>query len=209
MELIPISSQKLKVTMSAADLAQYSLSCDALDYENAATRRAVRTLLADVNTRCGFETAPDRVFVQVYPARGGGCELYITRLNDAAEEPSDPIPSPTELPPRSDPAEQAEADGQASFVCIYAFPTMRQLLCGCAALAAAGYQWESRAYEDEERTRYFLTLREEVAGSAEAFTLPSATGAVRQPVGSAFAYIGEHCTCLCETDAVTTLAKFA
>ena len=85
MELILISDSKLKIMLTRDDLRLYSIDCDTLDYENTETRRAFWSILDEAKHRTGFDAASEKVFVQVYPSKAGGCEMYVTKLG-ALEE---------------------------------------------------------------------------------------------------------------------------
>ena len=80
MELIMISESKLKIMLTSEDMKEYSLNYDNLSYENTETRRAFWSILDEAKHRTGFDAASERVFVQVYPSKKGGCEMYVTKL---------------------------------------------------------------------------------------------------------------------------------
>ena len=75
MELIRISDSKLKIILNETDMRRYALSSDTLSYENGDTRRAVREVLAEAEEETGFHATADRLLIQAYPSRDGGCEL--------------------------------------------------------------------------------------------------------------------------------------
>ena len=80
MELILISENKLKITLSECDMKQYDLDCNTIDYDNTETRRAFWSILDEAKHRTGFDAASQRVFIQLYPSKEGGCEMYVTKL---------------------------------------------------------------------------------------------------------------------------------
>lgn len=80
MELIKINDCKLKVMLSEIDLKCYNLDCDKLDYDCSATKQAFREILKEAKKEIGFDTAEEKIFVQIYPGRCGGCEMYVTKL---------------------------------------------------------------------------------------------------------------------------------
>lgn len=186
MELILINHSKLKVTMSAEDMHTYSISCDTMDYEKETTRGAFRALLEEARQQTGFDAQHDRIFVQVYPVRGGGCELYVTKLGELSEH----APTPALV--------------QESSPCVYAFSSLQRMLCACAHLLQNGYNAQSSAYEDDERTRYFLLLNEK----SDMEAILSEYGEPKSDVW-VLAYIQEHCTCLCSENAVKIFSKLA
>lgn len=80
MELIRISESKLKVMLTSEDMRQYELNAADLDCEDSETRQAFRCILEKAKNQTGFDTHNYRIFIQAYPCRGGGCELYVTKL---------------------------------------------------------------------------------------------------------------------------------
>lgn len=84
MELIRISDTHLKVMLSAEDMATYKLNCDTIEQEKSPSRKAFWEILTQARHRTGFDTAGGRVFVQMYPEKSGGCELFVTVLETEA-----------------------------------------------------------------------------------------------------------------------------
>ena len=83
MELLPINEQKIKIMLSHEDLAAWQLSPDTIDYNTTETRRAFWGILDEAKKKTGFDAAKEKVFVQLYPAKNGGCEMYVTKLGNA------------------------------------------------------------------------------------------------------------------------------
>lgn len=80
MELLRISDSKLKVMLTGADMRKYRLDAGKMDYESAETRRAFWTIFDEAKERTGFDTSCDKVLIQLYPAKDGGCEIFVTKL---------------------------------------------------------------------------------------------------------------------------------
>ncbi len=77
MEILQIAPGRLKVTLSAQDLLEYRIDCDGLDYDSPASREAFEGILAVVKAKTDFETEGGRLYVQFYPSKDGGCELFL------------------------------------------------------------------------------------------------------------------------------------
>ena len=88
MELIMINENKLKITLSVCDMKQYCLDCSTIDYDNTETRRAFWSILDEVKHQTGFDAASQKVFIQLYPSKEGGCEMYVTKLGFTAPDES-------------------------------------------------------------------------------------------------------------------------
>lgn len=82
MELIVISESKLKIMLTAPDMAYYELESARMDCADAHTRAAFRHIFDDARAEIGFDTEGERLFVQLYASREGGCEIFVTKLGN-------------------------------------------------------------------------------------------------------------------------------
>ena len=86
MELIVINESQIKLTLTPADLDRYPP-----DAEEGALFRAILRDACLLGERepgsspipAGFADRGGKLFVQMYPSRRGGCELFVTRLPPA------------------------------------------------------------------------------------------------------------------------------
>ena len=216
MELIRIGDSKLKITLTSDDMTLYDLDCDTMDYDNTETRKAFRDILDRAKHATGFDTAGDRVFVQLYPSKKGGCEMYVTKLGLVCAERRDGertrtsaarVTHPNHPSPAASP--QSEIGEERERLGAYRFEGMEPLLAVCRRLAARGYTAHSSAYRDE-RARYYLLLCER----AGAFGTPSGEYAFITEFGipenarTVRLYISEHGSVIREGDAVAMLSRF-
>lgn len=179
MELILISDSKLKIMLSQNDMNKYDLSLDDIDYGNTATRRAFWSILDEARRRTGFDAAKERIFVQVFPCRTGGCEIFVTKL--------------TEKRKSEDMCVSVSDDTQRT---VYRFADIKSLLSVCMALRERGYRDESAVYHDGRH--YYLTLEGE-------FRFINEYAEMRENKYYIY-HILEHCESICAKDAVDTLA---
>ena len=197
MEHILISPGKLKLMLTKNDLDKYALDCETMDSEDPSTRRALRELLSDVKTASGFDAADDKLFIQLYPSKDGGAEIYITKLSLRRE---------------------AEPDKSSSIriSSVYRFDTMRDLLCACsrANVYPATPPRASTAWHGEG-VYYLITednvsYREYLRGSgARLDELLTDCGKSVGTSPAAIAYVREHCDCFCDRNAIAALAALA
>ncbi len=184
MELILISETKLKVMLDEADMKLYDISCDTLDYDDKCSRRAFWDILSEARDRTGFDASGDKVFVQVYPSKTGGCEMFVTRT---PKEGKKAVP-------------ESRAVRKNMKKCIYRFDSMPSLLSSCAVMHRSGFSGESYAYTEGEGKRYYLVTDTESPIPGEFFG--------RQCRLNSLYYIKEHCKCISD-DAVATLGPLA
>ena len=75
-----ISDNKLKVMLCEEDLKGFQLKADQLDYSNTDTKRMFWDVLSKAKHQTGFDTDGQRVLVQLYPSKEGGCEMFVTKI---------------------------------------------------------------------------------------------------------------------------------
>ncbi len=190
MELIQISESKLKIMLSDRDMAKYAL--DALDDDPSRedTRRALRLMLSDLREMSGFDTSGERIFVQMYPSRDGGCEVFVTKLG-AEKGDLTTVGSPAGTDVRKIPT-----------ACAYGFDSFGGMLAVCRYLynCRADCRGDGIAYRDE-RGNYYLSLPAHCSfAHSEEFSKTISPSQLD-------AYIAEHGRCLIERGAVEILGK--
>ena len=146
-----ISTTKLKVMLSAEDMKKLDfVPCGGADISD---RVAFRNILKEARDRCGFDALGDRVFVQYYPEKHGGCEMFVTKL---------PTDEKRTMSNKDDLTEKSKG------YIIYSFEVMHDLLVTCKMLELSGYKGESLAYVIEEKLkRYYLILDKETYFASE------------------------------------------
>ena len=151
MELIVINENKLKITLSQCDMQQYALDCSTIDYDNTETRRAFWNILDEVKHKTGFDAASQKVFIQLYPSKEGGCEMYVTKLGGAqkSETDDDAVANSHRLHPLH---RRRTA---------YSFNNIDNLIAVCRRLDAIGFSDKSSAWRSAiNESKYFLLLEE-------------------------------------------------
>lgn len=192
MEVIRINDSKLKVMLTEADMASYAITATELDEDSERSRHVFFRILERAQQEEEFDTEQHRLFVQIYPSREGGCELYIVKL------------------PPFDLGQEGRVhlkQGLKTGYNVYVLPDMQALLQLCALLRAVGYREESSAYAEAESTQCYLLLRDALLGEDSSKSAYPFVGeyATRQNGSTAFLYLKEHCACLCAQNAVQRL----
>lgn len=205
MELILINDSKLKVMLTESDLASLSLTCDTIDYDNTETRRAFWEIFDEAKHRTGFDAASNRIFIQVFPSKSGGCELYVTKVQGEKDRSSVSVK-----------VNQTKKNAKASS-CIYGFDNIQMLTKACYCLDSKGFYEESSAFAEKEKPlnpKYFLILNENTPPSSQkkkksvsSYDFIGEFG--KKYGGSIMYYIKEHCEPVCTDDAVHTLGRLS
>ena len=207
MELIRISSRKLKIMLTPTDMSHFELNSDSIGEDSVKTHRAFRMLLAELKDQVGFDTDDRHLSVQYFPSREGGCEMFISNLAESDEtEEGDPLtkqPSKTALQPRN---------GRKQNDCFrrdfaYRFQSLSDLMTVCHRLDTIDYICESAAYRDECR-QYYLFLS---TLSSSPFSMPDEIGFIVEYGNIENAavrrlYLREHGTPICEANAIACLS---
>ena len=189
MELLLVTSGKLKIVMSSLDMQEYAISCDAFGYKDGNTKQVLRSILAKAKDEVGFDASGRRVVVQMYPSKDGGCEMYVTKST------SSPLPVPLHSSMRKIPT-------------VFRFGGMQTLLCACAKLADRADILSSAAYAGMGTEECYLLL---YTPAVDAFGRVPLLFSAANEYGRmwnteyAIAYLKEHCDCICQCDAVRTL----
>ncbi len=194
MELILINASKLKIMLTDTDMEKYDLKAETVDYDNTATRRAFWSILDDAKTETGFDAASDRLFIQMYPSRDGGCEMFVTKLG-AAE-----INIPDKKRGRSG-IKWEEKPKERLFV--YSFECLNFLMRVCKRLWLLGRRGRSCAYV-EDSGKCYLFLWEKGTDCPRTHTFIHEYGN-SEHAETMLLYIKEHAAPLCEERAVETL----
>ena len=182
MELIVINPSKLKITLSPPDMVKYALEGEGMEEVTPRTREAFRHIFRDARAESGFETEGFPLFIQLYASKGGGCEIFVTRLEGESNPGSAVGGEGTEageslLEDSLSPGEHRllqkltagevtpmalDANQTAARDALYAFEELPSLLAACRRLMAGGYRGRSAAYivEDPRRTVWYLSLQE-------------------------------------------------
>lgn len=188
MEWIRISENKIKVMLTAEDAARYALSPTCKEQKSGLDGQSFRAILSDVREAADFDASEDKVYVQLYPSKEGGFELFITKMGVTLTENERSRPTYPYVPREI----------------ALSFDTLPALIALCHRLQAGGFSGKSAAYLDEA-SRYWLLLRER-SGSALVGGCPFAAEYGRiEEADTAKILLDEHARCICERQAVKKL----
>lgn len=198
MELIPINDSKLKIMLSYEDMTYYKLDADNISYSDEETRNALKAIFKDVKVRSGFDADTQKTYIQLYPDKHGGCEMFVTKL----ECDKGGIHKP------STKAIKGAIHAKENFV--FSFDSIEHLIKVCRRLDKCALKIQSSVYKDTNGKRYFLIIYG--VNQLSFFTLDefSFIGefAKRQNSEYSWLYIKEHCDEICAMDAIPLLAAF-
>ena len=181
MDYIRINEGKLKITLDAKDLEDWDIRIDELDYANPCARAIFEEFLAYARLHLGFDSSGHKVLIHLHPSREGGCEIFISRIDQ--EEVNERETSPTYA---------------------YCFKCLDDLLGACHRLNDTAFRGESSAWFDGDG-RWFLTLSGR-ANDAASLTFISEYGEEADPEALSL-YLCEYAEAVCHGNATEILGK--
>ena len=200
MEWIRISSNKLKIMLSAEDAKRYALNCESGDCADVMTRRVFREILTDVRQETDFDTSDDKIYIQMYPSKEGGCELFVTRIGLML---ANAVPITGER--RKKHATSSTSSQKRTQ--LIRFEKLEHLLALCRRLSDS-FTGESTAWLDEGG-KWWLQLTDCGNPLLLCKEFPFLTEYGKRLHGSApLHWLNEHGKCICPSAAVSLLAQY-
>ncbi len=132
MEVIRISRERIKIMLTSCDMDEMNINCDMLEGLDRHGKEAFTKIMQEARERCGFISCGKKIFVQIFPSKDGGCEMFITKLNDA----------------------ELVSIGERKKKYYYRFETMNELLGFCSG--ARSYNIRCSVYRDVEKGSYYI-----------------------------------------------------
>lgn len=199
MDLIKINENKLKIMLTPSDMQSYAISAEELDAENIETRAAFRTIMKEARSRTGFDSDGNRIYVQLYPSKEGGCELFVTKLglsgqHDKKERHA--IASSKSTPDQSN-------------IAVFVFESLKDVIRVCQHLRTRFLHGESSVWRDE-LGRYYLRLRNRKGTypclNPVTFAFVHEYAEAKE-ANATLLYITEHASPICEKNAIERLSE--
>lgn len=193
MDLIFINKNKLKIMLNNADMADYSLSPDTIDYNDVDAKNIFYNILNRAKKETGFDFENGRIFIQLYPSKEGGCEMYVTKLCGVSKRDDE-----------KDSGEMIKGKRR----CAYSFESLDSMLSVCRRLFSLDYSEKSSAFSYSDRFYLLLSEPEETA------YIPLSEFSFIKEFGRSESYkntellLIEKGSCICNNNAVETLAAF-
>ena len=212
MEFILINENKIKVMLSASDLEDFEIEAKDLDYANTDTKRLFWDVLSRAKHSTGFDTDGQRVLVQLYPSRHGGCEMFVTKIgllgttNSCTENEGTKEPIISEKITVKAKGEKNKLTKKALLA--YGFEKLELLISVCRNLCELGYNGESSAYLGENEKFYLFITEPDQKGylGLDKYSFINEFGTFENRDATKL-YLSEHGRAICKRDAVSRLSK--
>ena len=194
LEFLLIGESKIKIVLSAEEAEKYRLDSASPDISGPGARRIFWRILDMARSEVGFDPAGDKVLIQLYPLKGGGCEMFVTKLGILSE-------ASARMVSRSD--RIAMLSRKRS---IYAFDRLEDIIAASVAVksAAGGLSPISDVYTDGEK--YYLSI-EEYGKGGEPTEFPCILEFGSGLTAELSTYIYEHAKLIAEGEGIGRFAS--
>ncbi|MBR3844964.1 MAG: adaptor protein MecA [Clostridia bacterium] len=158
MELIIINEYKIKIVMTEQDMLDYGLDENEFYCSVTNTRDILEKIIHKSGIRTGFENInkSERLLIQLYPEKSGGCELYVTRLEmELGEETAVRRDNENKALVLSESGQLREGANELAF----SFEDLRAVSMACRELKSCAFSGESSLYFGKNK-KYYLFLCE-------------------------------------------------
>ena len=191
MELILVSSNKLKVILSDEEMIKFNLYEIGNGYA-VTDKKQISPLLDEIKKRSGFSADSGSVYIEMFESLGGGCEIFITREIH-------------KLPPKS-----ADDDSipHTKSVIVYKFQTASDVILASKRLNKNDISCKSKLFSMDGGAFYLsLTFKKgQIPNKSNGLIFMEEYGE-QMPHAEIVDYLGEHGSLICKENAVETLAK--
>lgn len=209
MEFILISDNKIKVMLTEEDLREFEIETEELDYSNTETKRMFWDVLSRAKKLTGFDTDGQRVLVQLYPSRQGGCELFVTKIGTLCDADEN-CPTKKRAPIFSEKISFDE-DTQnprktKTTHAAFSFDSLKNIIAVCRRLSKIEYSHFSSAYIGDDGRYYLILKNVDVSGyTLDKYSFLFEFGNIESYEATA-AYLAEHSKKLATRSAVSLLS---
>ena len=205
-----ISTNKLKVMLCENDLKHFELNAEQLDYSNTETKRMFWEILNQAKHQTGFNTDGQRVLVQLYPSKEGGCEMFVTKIGETEKEYEG---KPKHRTSQNDKCSSFMINTKRNSntkqsISTIVFESTENLIEVCRRLDDIGYVGVSSAYSCENGKNYLMLSGVELTKDSEfdEFSFILEYGEAENSKSLEY-YILEHGILIRKNDAVSILAN--
>lgn len=84
MKLYRQGTCEIRIRLTDEDLKAFEITAQELDYDSPKGKQVILELVELAKEKLGFETAGEKIYIQLYPAKSGACDLFITKLDREA-----------------------------------------------------------------------------------------------------------------------------
>lgn len=209
MELIIINENKLKILMTDIEMKEYGLDENEFHLCISDTRKILSKILHNSPIKTGFEfpSPHEKILLQLYPEKKGGCELYVTKLNIENEKigKEDGIMNADES--HLLPISTKQRDKNKKPLICYCFKELSTVINLCKIMNTQKIQCNSSLHVDDNGKYYMVFSTQDcMIGPQSSLGIISEFGELTN-VENTLLFLSERGKIICEKDAIETLSK--
>lgn len=189
MEFLLIGESKLKIVISEEEMKKYNLNVISETTGGRSFRRSFWRVLDMAKEEVGFDPSGDKVLIQFYPVKSGGCEVFVTKLGILPE-------ASARLVSKSD--RIAMLSRRRGF---YSFDSLADLVAAARAIKRVAGDKSPTADAYFCADKYYLSI-EEYGKGGEPIEFPSVLEFAKLLTADFGLYISEQGDSLCDGDAI-------
>lgn len=189
MEFLLIGESKIKIVLNRDEAEKYKLDTAVPDISGPGARRAFWSILDMARSEVGFDPAGDKILIQLYPVKSGGCEIFVTKLGILSE-------SSARLVSKSD--RIALLSKKSS---LYCFDGIDEIINAARAVKHQAKDLHLKSDVYTEGDKYFLSI-EEYGKGGEPIEFPCILEFGSVITADLSIYITEHAERLTDCDGV-------
>ncbi|NLY43411.1 MAG: adaptor protein MecA [Clostridiaceae bacterium] len=208
MKIERISHNKIKVTLSVADLEKWNIDIDNLSYNSPETQEMFWTMIKRAETETGFYVDDSQLIIEAMPIQSEGFVIVITRVDD--DEDFESIHKYIKNRFRKSELRVRRKNKKInSALLFYMFDSFEDV-CAASAQLADIYDGESTLFK--YKNYYYLSISKNCSLS---YYNPEAVEALLSEYGHKVfnpliqeGFLNEHATVLIESNAIKTLKDY-
>ena len=189
MEFLAVGESKIKIVLSREEAEEMRLESSSPDLSGPSARRSFWRILDMARSAVGFDPAGDKVLIQLYPLKSGGCEIFVTKLGILSESSARTVS-------RSD--RVAMLSKRHS---IYSFDDPDDLILASRAVCSLSPDLPPESDVFTDGHRYYLSI-DEYGKGGEPLEFPCILEFGTALAADLFDYICEHATRLTDGDGI-------
>jgi negative regulator of genetic competence, sporulation and motility len=194
LDFLLIGESKIKIILTEEETEIYKLDTTSSDIGGSGARRSFWQILDRARGEVGFDPAGDKVLIQMYPIKSGGCEIFVTKLGILPDSSARLVSKSNRI---------AMLSKKKS---LYAFESLEDVISAAIAVRAVsdGAFPVSDIYESNDK--YYLLI-EEYGKGGEPMEFPCILefgSGLAADIGS---YITEHAVKLTEGNGIEIFSK--
>lgn len=193
MEFLLISESKLKIVMRAEEVEKYEINTTG-EIGSPGLRRSFWRVLDIAKGEVGFDPKGDKILIQLYPIKDGGCEIFVTKLGILPE-------SSARMVSKSD-----RVGMLSKKISFYAFESLDDMISAAKAVKNLLGNTKSKSDVYLMGNQYYLSV-EEYGKSGESVEFPCILEFGRSLTADFWIYASEHATRLTNGDGIDLLSS--